>query len=669
MAVAIVARRDDHLRGCRVNGRLAEDWKMTNSVRKINAFAIDPRERYAFAGNLNGELLKIDLDTFSIVEELRVSVGDIEGIDVHPELPYVAALSGDKTLAICKYDENHIEIVHSLRLRDTVAENAVRLPEAHKPLSQAIAFHPHERRLLTRSPGSATEVAFDDTKCEVLWCHEYFVDSTGSAVDLAYIRYLPGGLIFCSSGAGLVVVDPARRDEPLLRWVYDDQTIHCAEHIEGDEYLLASDSRRVFRFDVSGKKPPKIGPFIARDHVERLSYNPVSGRAYVSSFDRNVREFDPNTLESKGVVVETPFKLRWLYSLRRAPSVMVIQCRNGALFKVDLNTKEVLGVIKETPNALWSAASPDPSRVYVAGEGAEVLEISAAGEDKMARQTHLEAQWLTFAGDPGRFTKRMIAHPQTGALLLGRSDGDVVVATSRNSKVLTNLGAAVRDLAAPPEGLEFYAVCEDGRAHRVELETGRVLASCTTPNDEPFWALAYNHARRLLAVIERHGELHLLDAETMTIRKSIPGAANTKRMRWVDDDRLLLNLKSSVFELNVNLGTFENVIPQRVNTVEDFGWSEDRRFFVLVHYHCQVELFDFKTFAQLDTRAIDMDLPHGMHWLSPRRTGQAYPYEFLVFGRSGVVHRYRVHNDLIIGMDPANREMSKPISDKGLRVV
>src|SRR5205823_3686389 len=138
-----------------------------------------------------------------------------------------------------------------------------------------------------------------------------------------------------------------------------------------------SDSRRVFRFDVTGKKEPKISEYLCRDHMERITLNKRTGRAFCSSFDRNVTEFDPHTLESKGIAVETPFKLRWLHSMERQPSTMLLQCRNGALYKVDLDSKRLTGVIRETPNALWSGAAVDSKQIYIAGEGPQVLRITA----------------------------------------------------------------------------------------------------------------------------------------------------------------------------------------------------------------------------------------------------------------------------------------------------
>ncbi len=643
-------------------------------LRKINAFAVDAAERWAFAGNANGELLVIDIDSFAIVRELRVCCGAVEAVDVHPTLPYVAVLGGDKTMAICRWDDGRLERIHWIALRDIIAENTeYQFKSPNMPLSQALAFHPTLPRLLTRNmSGAALELGFDDAHWEVRWCHGYFARPDGGADDVTYIRYLhETNHVFCSGRGGLVVVDPEHREQPLVRWQYDDQNIHIAEHVDGTEYLLASDSRRVFRFDVTGKKPPRISPFLCRDHLERISLNKRTGRAFFSSFDRNIYELDPATLESK-IVVETPFKLRWLHSLERTPSLVIIQCRNGSLYKVDLETKQLLGVLKETPNALWSGVATDSKHIYVAGEGPQVLQITASGDDRAQHRTQLDAKWVDFGGEAGRYTKRMIVHPQTGAMLLGRSDGEIRIASmsssGAHSRQLAHLGVAIRDLAVPPQGYHFWAACEDGRVHRIDLETGKVLATFVTPNDEPFWAISYNPERRLLAVAERHGELHFVDAEKMTAKSKLPGTNNVKRMRWLDKNRLLTGLGSSIFMISVDTGKMELAVPHQTNSVEDFGWDEERRYLALVHYHCNVVLFDLKSFVELDHCAIDMDFPHGLVWLPKARSPDAHPYELLAYGRSGVAHRFRVHSDRLINLGIVNHELATPILDEGIRV-
>jgi hypothetical protein len=633
--------------------------------RKILSFATDSREKWIVAGNLNGELLFIDAERFEIVRELRIAAGGIEALDVHPTLPYAAGICGDRTIVIAKFDESSAVKLHTIHTREVQSQNEYQF-QSDIPFSQAIAFHPRLPRILTRNVnGAGMEIDFDDEKWTTRWCRGYFREPDGSAKELVFTRYLVGSeLAFLCGRGGLVVVDPEHPEEPLLSWRQKDRyNLHHAEHVEGDDYLLASDSRRVFRFDVSGKKPPLIGPTVTRDDLERINYNKASGRAFIAGFDRCVREIDPKTCELKGVVVEMPFKLRYHRTLERDPNTMIVQCRNGGLYKLDLAAKKVAGVLKETPNAMWSAAALSPREIVIAGAGPEVLRITAKGEDLETRSTTLGASWLTLAGDRGRFTKRVVVHPPTGAMILARSDGDLILSRrDGESRKLANLGAAVRDVCTPPAGQDIFAVTEAGCAYRVDMETGKILAQFKTA-EEPLWSMAYNPDRKLLVVAEREGNVHFLKPDTLTAIRKIPGPGHTKRMKWVDANRLLLNFASYLYQLRVDTGAIDLVIPSQGNTIEDFAWTEDRRYLAFCTYYRNLGLVDFKTWKISHVSAIDMDFPHGLIWLHPERAEGAYPYELMAFGRSGVARRYRVHDERFIPMGVVNDTFSAPIQD------
>jgi WD40 repeat protein len=662
-------------------------------LRKITSFGIDPQEEWALASNLRGDVLMIDLERFEIVHETRAHAGQIEGIEAHPTLPYVATVSGDRTVSICKFDASGIRLLHQIRERDIKAENDYEWIAENPPLSQAIGFHSTKPKLLTRNADGATvELEFDDQSYRVLWARGYF-HAPGGAKDVIFVTYMAGSDHVVSTGrGGVVVVDPERREEPIFRWQYDEQNHHCATFFEGTEYFIASDSRRIFKVDFSGKKPPVLSPFITRDHLERIDYNPVSRRAFCSSFDRCVYEFDPHTLESKGVVVETPFKLRFFQTLRRHPDTMIIQCRNGSLIKVDLGTKKVIKALRETPNALWSGVKLGDGEMVFAGEGPEVLSVRATGEDPKTRRTAFASRWTSYAGDPGRFTKRMIVHPPTGNLILARSDGDVIVANPRNgqSRRLLNLGSAVRDVAAAPEGSTLFAITESGKAHRIDFETGRVLATFSTPpaphgghpsaHEEPLWSLAHNPKRGLLAVASRVGSAWLLHAEDLSIHREIKGGDvyPPKRMRWLDDDRLLVGRASVVHLIHADdpepafdlLGGKTVVIKPQGNTVEDFDWSADRRYFALCTYVRKLSVFDLETWRKHDDIWIDLDFPHGMMWLDPARSEGAHPHELVAWGRAGVVRHFRFHDSRLIPLGELSREHSARIPPEvGTRVL
>src|SRR5688572_21458678 len=96
---------------------------MNFSRHKINAFVVDPRERWIFAGTLGGALLAIDLESLKVRHSQWLHSGQIEAVDVHPTLPYLATLGGDHTVAILAWDEDGLRPLHSVRLHEIAAEN------------------------------------------------------------------------------------------------------------------------------------------------------------------------------------------------------------------------------------------------------------------------------------------------------------------------------------------------------------------------------------------------------------------------------------------------------------------------------------------------------------------------------------------------------------------
>ena len=140
--------------------------------------------------------------------------------------------------------------------------------------------------------------------------------------------------------------------------------IHWFEHVSAGEYLVASDSCFVARLDIESSADPLVSAPFTRDDLEHVTYNPTSGRSFVSSFDRTIYEIDPKTCVVIGPVCHLPFKARWLASMTREPSTLVVQVRNGGLYKYNVETGACLGIIKETPEALWTEARiPKPQEV------------------------------------------------------------------------------------------------------------------------------------------------------------------------------------------------------------------------------------------------------------------------------------------------------------------
>lgn len=621
--------------------------------RNIESFCVLHGERKLAAGTVGGQILVIDIDRFEIESEIDAHAGMIIAMDAHPEFPLICLLGVDQTASVWEYDaDGAMTRLFAANLRSPTTENEHNAPPSTS-VSQAIAFHPSARKLLARiANGAVAEIEFDGDGHRFTWCRAFYPDS-----ETAYVRYLgEGDMIFVSGGAGYAsVFDANDRATVKLTYRFNHEVIHAAEHVSGTDYLLPSDSRRVIRLDISGQKATVEGPAIVRDHLERVSYNKVSGRAFASSFDRCIYEVCPETCQAREVILQTPMKCRWLETLNRDPDVMIAQCRNGALYKVDLDRRAVVGALKETPNALWSGISTPDGRIMIAGDGRHILELTPSCSSREGRRHRFSGRWIDIGCDPGVYTKRIARDAATGDLLLARTDGRILRWNGTETKIAAELGSPLRDIAAAPEGRDFWVATEDGVARRLDVD-GSIQAEFRSARDEPIWALAHNPSRRLLAVSEREGVLTLLDDVGLGIVTEIPNIRRTKRMRWLDQDRLLVVSISEIRQIEMERGTIGTVVPNQRNTVEDFDWSVDKRYLVIVTYAQNVTLFDLQTWTPMHSVSFDMHYPKGVTWIPPKPGG--YPYEFLVWGRSGVARHYRVHDGRIIALGTAFDQLS-----------
>ncbi len=630
-------------------------------LRKVEAFAVDPTESHVYATTIGGQLICLDADDLRVVSEVHAHAGQVPSVTVHPSLPLLATLAVDYTISI--WDRSNPA---ALKKMQTIPLRAIKLDgyeyATSFPLSCPIAFHPRSQKLLTHNAsGALCEIAFDGSTWSPLWAVGLFNDDPNTAYDIDYVRYLiDGEQVFASTfGGHLAVLDPKTSMKPLLTWRYGRRTIHCAEHWKGTEYLLASDTRRVIRFDVSGKKEPLVGPGMFRDHVEQIALNKSSGRVFATSFDRTILEIDPETCTSKGVAADLPFKLRWIHSFEKDPDSLLVQCRNGGVYKTNLGGKKTF-VFKDTPNALWTAVHTAPNELTLAGEGPDMLRIVTTGVDPTTQESTFSSTWTRIEATRGSYAKRMVVHEPTSAIVQGRSDGEILLIADGKARRLVKLGSPVRDLTTNEDNL--YLVTEDGCAYRLSIEDGSVKARYQTV-EEPLWSLAYNAERNILAVCEREGKLHLLDGTSLECKFSVDDTWAPKRMKWRDADRLVVGRGDELYQLDVRLGTMSCVVPHLGNTIEDFDWDKEGRYVAVCNYVRSIHLFEADTWNALGAIDFDLDTPKGVVWLDRDRVPGAHPYELVAFGRSGVVRHYRVHDDCLHHLGTVNRELSEPIHD------
>ncbi|HEV7239526.1 MAG TPA: hypothetical protein VGQ36_09820 [Thermoanaerobaculia bacterium] len=615
------------------------------AARKVKSFCIESNEQWMFAGTLSGQIWTVDIDGFRVTREVQAHPGGIIAIAAHATLPYVASMGMDRSVVVWRRARGGaLERLFDVCIRDIPCDNDRMRYEPIMSVAQALAFHETERRLVTRSGAAGVlELEFDDESWSIVRCMRYH-----DTEDVVTARYLKGsGRVFSGSNAGRVVISDA--GTIVMAWRFGHETIHWAEHVTGSEYLLASDTRCVIRLDASGAKEPIVGPKFTRDDLEHVTYNHASGRAFASSFDRNIYEVDPDTCEPIGVVYRTPFKCRWIKTLERDPSVLLVQCRNGSLYKADLATGATTATIRETPPALWTAVKAPGGRICVAGEGNEMLMLRAAGSDRCSRLPRFEVRKTTLPVDPFVYTKRMVVQPSTGLFILGRTDGAIVIGDDREFRQLLRLPTPVRDVAVHDTRPESFVAGENGHVYKIDLAEGRIVLDYESRDGEPVWSLAYNSQRDLLAIGEREGRLVMLSgADFSEVHDSITNR-RPKRMKWLDDDRLILGHSAQLFLLDGTDGWLQRpFVDHQGNTIEDFIWDPKRRYLVLLNYQRNAILCDLAKGTSLHVSPDQMDYTKGALWLDEDLDSTGYGHYFVTYGRSGAVHLFCVHDEKIL---------------------
>lgn len=618
------------------------------SANNINAFCIDPTERYVYAGTKSGQLLTIDIDNFKIVDAQQAHYGSIETVAIHPSLPYVGMLGKDQVNSIWTFeDPAKIRLQQLINVREiSPADEKPILP--FQSTSQALAFHDAERRFVGHSGNAGmVEIRFDDHGWELIRCTR-----PHGQYDFVTSRYVVGtDRILSASVRGEVILSEA--GEILAKWdlgVHNNrQAIHWFEHLEGDIYLVASDGQQVLRFDVSGKVEPLHGPLIARDHLEHVTLNRTSGRAFCASFDRLVHEVSTETVESLGIVWKAPFKLRWVKTLERDPNSMIVNCRDGGLHKVNINLRTSIACIKNTPNCIWTGVKRG-SDILLAGEGNYRRRLVPAKAEPTLRLPRFQEDVVPFPSNQIAYTKRAAASPDGRVVVFGRTNGEIFLEERNEIKLLVQLSDPVRDLSFSNSGDHVFVAVEDGTVRKIDAVTGAetVIYRAATP----IWALAVHPEQEMLALAHRVNEIRLLDLTTLEARTVVTGTRFCKRLRWIDEDRLLIGSGGNIWVYSLTENSHRVLVGPLMNTVEDFDWTEDRRYIVVTSYTRQMYLADGRTGVIIDTIGHEMDYGKGVLFLRGTAKKSDYAGDFVAFGRDGVPSHFRVHDDRIIPFGP-----------------
>lgn len=596
----------------------------------INAFAVAPHETHLFFGNKNGELAVVDINAFEIVRKIQAHDGTIEAVAIHPSLPLVAALGQDRRVSIWQYDEQMNAVcLHNISIRNITPDSQ----KAFHSVSQALVFHDKERRLVTRTGnGALLELGFDENSCNVLRCIRVF-----GKHDIVTARYVKNeDDILAGSIRGEVALIAG--NDIVKHWKFGDESIHWLEWYEDSSYLIASDARMVIQLDITDNRPPIVGEKFARDDFEHVTHCRVSKKVYGSSHDRTVYAIDPDSCCMSGVIWKSPFKCRWIKVLEGNPSIMLVQCRNGGLYKIDVNNGATISVIKETPDAIWSGVKTNNGDLVYAGDGDYFCRLSSSpGEHH-----HYHVKKNDLGGDPISYTKRVCYNSATDSLAFGRTDGDILLKRAGEVTQLINVGSSIRDLEFDDDGKSLYVACENGRLLNVEIASKSIKG--VFESQYPLWALAVNGGAGLVAVAERMGAVLLLEAESLKVVHSLPDHRRIKRMKWADSNRLLYGESSSLVQFDLKKMERRTILPMHTNTLEDFIWDPRRRYLIFINYQRNVVLCDYETGEGLYMLSDQVDYSKGLCMVDDTH--------FITYGRCGMPVLYRIHDERMINLGP-----------------
>jgi hypothetical protein len=616
---------------------------------KVNAMCIDYTESTLICGSNSGELLLVDTENLTLRGSAQGNVGSIYAAAAHPGRPLAATMGMD--CAVCLWDierPSAPRLLSRLNMRKVSPWNDMEVTHVHPSHSQALCFHPELPVIATRSGNSGVvELDFGSGELELLHCTRFH-----GREDVTTVRYVLNGRKLASGGNGSIVLS----EEGLVinHWRVALSNVHWFEPLERDIYLIASDDRRVLRFDFRQGEVLTTGPYVTRDDLEHVTFNRASRRAYVVGFDRNVYEIDTQTCASLGIAYAAPYKMRWIKTLQRQPDVAFLQCFDGGVYKVDLNQKRAVAAMRRTPPAVWTACELDAGRIALTGEGDEIVTVRYATAPD-ARHPIAIRQTVTSKGNSDGITKRMICDDE-GSLWLGQSTGTLICVQRDEPRVASNFDSAIRDLASNRRGDRILVCLESGAFHSVDRTSGTALASWQSPGKQPLWALAAHPREDRVAVGERSGKVMLLDASTAEVMHVGPPSERIKRARWLDADTLLYNFLDSMHRYDMRLDKVTPYVDPCGNTIEDFIWNETFGYFLFITYNTDIVLCDLATGERIHTGSDQGDFSKGLMWVKALDPA-AYPLDFITFGRSGTAHIYRIHDDKIVALGPLSPQL------------
>lgn len=619
-------------------------------LRKAECMAIRAEEDVVFVGTSTGDVLALDVATFEIRAALRCNQGAVYGIAINSSGDLVATLGKDKRVALLSWNG---VVLRKIGVFDTRALRPWNETEALEDVnsdSHAIAFHPTRDRFAAHSStGALVEVDFTrDGTFTPVHCTAFH-----GFMDLNSAFYV-GDDVYSGGQRGLVV--RSRGTEKIGSWEMDKGAAHwfCFGS-RSDCLFVACDSGSVGEINIRRNEQYRRGPAFSRDDLECIDYNPVTGMLYACSFDRNVYSVDPATLVAQGIVFRASFKVKYCYALRSAPHELLLVVRDGSVQRVDAQKGELLHVFRETAFAQWSIVPIGSGRFLVGGESDEVHLLEYQSERDFDAKPFYNAHPYALHMEPS-YSKRLAWHEPSRSCLFARTDGRIYrwFLGSGAAEEILRLDDAVRDIAVEPLNPIAYACTESGLLCKFNIETGATMQAHQHPHKRPFWALAYNALRDVIAFGELGGDIVLLDAHTFSRVATGPAASRVKRMKWISATQMMMSCSKWLEIVDWEAGEHRVFTDEIANTIEDFVYDPATKYAVIISYTGEIGLIDTEHAKLIAKIPLDIDVAKGIEWAYDPVQRESKPLDLLVVGRVGHPLVFRIFNDTLYALGPAH---------------
>lgn len=577
----------------------------------LNCMKIIPEENLMLAGTKDGYIRVYDFEGLLILSEQKVSDGTIQIIEANNELK--ACLSTDFQLIVFKVEESKVEVVKKIDLLNIYSDDYRYFHSA----SQCLCFDPENNYIVTKSANGA--LLYISTKQDYKLVKAVRIFDGLDIISASFIHDGKKLLVGSNKGTIALLEDMATS----YIWEFDEmnETIHWFCEINENTVVVANDNMRLLKIDPISKAH-QMGPIIANDDFEYVSQL-SDGSLLATSFDRKVYKIDFDSLEVIEVLFEAPFKIRWCEVVGNN---LYLQVRDGSIFQIDINSKQVVSLIKDTRPCLWSACQT-PNGILIGGENNTLIRYN---NDIFKHLDQLNS------GDDSYIKRIDYCNSRT---FLAKVGGELHIIDNDGNSRIINTNKGLRDLAVSSSTNEVYIATEQGTLEVWDFETGIKLKEKSFL--KPCWALSLSPNDKTIAVAERIGRVYLLDSKSLDEEVST-FCRLPKRVRWVDDDNLLITHSSSIDKITRQNGEWEHLhkfFTGTGNTIEDYCWDEEKKHLFAVTYGRRVCLFNFKNGELMDSIYNGIDLLKGLFFFE--ENGHE---KILVFGRDEEIKTYGIHN-------------------------